>query len=306
MGIAEGTSVVYLPDTGKPYPLLIDFLATRFPKIPVETWVRRIAAGKVLTEEGRPITPATAYMPDRRLFYYREVAEEPALPFRERIVFHDDHLLVACKPHFLPVTPTGPYVRESLLGRLQAYTGNLALSPINRIDRETAGLVLFSTDKKSRGLYQQMFMEPGKVQKTYEAIAEFAEGSDRREWQVENRIETGAPWFRMKICPGPVNARTRLQLMETDRGRARFRLTPLTGKKHQLRLHLCGLGFTIVNDRLYPHLQEKREDDFSRPLQLLSRRIEFHDPRSGREMAFESSRHLSLFPAEAPHEPQYF
>lgn len=289
---------MYLPDTGKPYPLLIDFLAARFPKIPVETWVRRIAAGKVLTEEGRPVTPATAYMPDRRLFYYREVAEEPAVPFSERVVFHNDHLLVACKPHFLPVTPTGPYVRETLLARLQARTGNLALSPINRIDRETAGLVLLSTNKKSRGLYQQMFMDPGKIRKTYEAITEFAEGSDRSEWLVENRIETGEPWFRMKTCPGPVNARTRLQLVEIDRGRARFRLTPLTGKKHQLRLHLCNLGFAIVNDRLYPHLQQKREDDFSRPLQLLSRRIEFRDPQSGREMTFESSRQLSLIPAE--------
>ncbi|EKD40533.1 MAG: pseudouridine synthase, partial [uncultured bacterium] len=182
MGRAKGTSVVYLPDTGKPYPTLLEFFAGRFPKIPAETWAGRIATGKILTEEGRPITLSTAYIPDRRLFYFREVAEEPVVPFAEQIIFHNDHLLVACKPHFLPVTPTGPYVRETLLGRLQERTGNLSLSPINRIDRETAGLVLLSTNKASRGLYQQMFMAAGRMRKTYEAIAEFGEGDGRTEW----------------------------------------------------------------------------------------------------------------------------
>jgi len=298
MSISATPSIVYLPDTARPYPALLDFFALRFPKIPVETWVRRIDSGKVLTEEGRPVTLATPYTPDRRLFYFREVAEEPVIPFAERILFQNDHLLVACKPHFLPVTATGPYVRETLLERLKAATGNPQLSPINRIDRETAGLVLLSTDKKSRGAYQQMFMTEGLIRKTYEAIVEFNPACGRTEWLaeklVENRIEQGEPWFRMRSSNGPVNARTRLRLIETDGSHARFELSPLTGKKHQLRLHLSGLGFPIVGDRVYPELRPKSQDNFDCPLQLLSRRIEFRDPLSGAEMVFESRRRLTL------------
>lgn len=292
MSISATPSIVYLPDTAPPYPRLLDFFAERFPRVPVDIWVQRIAAGKVMTEEGLPITLETPYTPDRRLFYFREVAAEPVIPFAERILFHSDHLLVADKPHFLPVTATGPYVRETLLERLKEGTGLPHLSPINRIDRETAGLVLLSTRQETRGAYQRMFMEEGVVRKTYEAITACAPADDRSQWLVENRIEQGEPWFRMQCSAGPVNARTRLRLLETAGSRARFELFPLTGKKHQLRLHLAGLGFPILHDRLYPDLLPKSPDDFDRPLQLLSRAIEFRDPVSGAEMAFESPRRL--------------
>lgn len=291
MGIALGTSVVYLPDTGAPYPTLLDFLAGRFPKIPPQTWIERLSAGKVLTEEGQPVTLETRYLPNRRLFYYREVAEEPVIPLHEQILFQNEHLLVACKPPFLPVTPTGPYVRETLINRLKEQTGNRFLSPINRIDRETSGLVLVSANQKSRGAYQQLFMD-GQVRKTYAAVACFPGDSGQTEWLVENRIEAGEPWFRMRIRTGTVNARSHIRLVQVKGRLAVFELQPHTGKKHQLRLHLSGLGFPILHDRCYPTLQEKRQDDFSRPLQLLSQKIEFRDPLSGKEMLFETTRSL--------------
>ncbi len=293
MGISVGSSVVYLPDTGGPYPTLLSFLTGRFPKIPAKTWEHRLAAGKVLSEGGQPVGADTVYMPNQRLFYFREVEEEPAIPFQEQVIFGNAHLLVVCKPHFLPVTPSGPYVRETLINRLKESTGNPFLSPINRIDRETAGLVLISANPESRGRYQQLFMT-GDIRKTYEAVSHFAHPSRQTEWLVENRIETGEPWFRMRSGKGPVNARTRLLLAETGGTRARFLLFPLTGKKHQLRLHLSGLGFPLVNDRCYPTLLPKQPDDFNRPLQLLSRHIAFRDPLTGKEMAFESPRSLSL------------
>jgi tRNA pseudouridine32 synthase / 23S rRNA pseudouridine746 synthase len=284
---------VYLPDTGAPYPALVEFLARRFPKIPIETWIARITAGKVLTEEGQPVTLESRYLPDKRLFYYREVAKEPTIPFHEQIIFHNDHLLVACKPPFLPVTPTGPYVRETLLNRLKERTGNSSLSPLHRIDRETSGLVLISANKKSRGTYQQLFMN-GQVKKTYAAVTVFSGAGGRNEWLVENRVEQGEPWFRMRMAAGTVNARSLIRLVQAEGRRALFELHPLTGKKHQLRLHLSGLGFPIINDRCYPTLQEKRPDDFSRPLQLLSRKIEFRDPLSGENMVFVTARHLAF------------
>jgi tRNA pseudouridine32 synthase/23S rRNA pseudouridine746 synthase len=234
-------------------------------------------------------------MPNKRLFYFREVEKERAIPFQEQLLFSNDHLMVVCKPHFLPVTPSGPYVRETLLGRLKEATGNPFLSPINRIDRGTAGLVLISTNKETRGRYQQLFMD-GLVRKSYEAVTDFSEDCGQTEWLVENRIETGEPWFRMKTCEGKINARTRLRLLETQASQARFHLVPLTGKKHQLRIHLSGLNFPIVNDRYYPKLLPEMQDDFSRPLQLLSRKIEFRDPITGVEMSFESQRALKFVP----------
>jgi tRNA pseudouridine32 synthase/23S rRNA pseudouridine746 synthase len=266
----------------------------RFPNVSAQTWVDRIVAGKVLTEEGRPVNLDTAYQPNGRLFYFREVENEPVVPFQEQILFNNDHLMVVCKPHFLPVTPAGPYVRETLINRLKENTGNHFLSPINRIDRETAGIVLISVKKESRGLYQRMFME-GRVRKTYEAVAMYSRNfSQPAEWMVENRIETGEPWFRMQECAGPVNARSRIRLVEVTGSRARFVLFPITGKKHQLRIHLSGLGFPIVNDRYYPVLTPKKPDDFSRPLLLLSRKIEFQDPITGNDLVFESRRQLTL------------
>lgn len=293
MGISVSSSIVSMPDTKRPYPTLLEFLIRRFPKVPAQTWLERIATQKVLTEEGHPVTLATPYMPNKRLLYFREVEEEPVVPFQEQILFTNDHLMVACKPHFLPVTPGGPYVRESLINRLKEKTGNPFLSPINRIDRGTAGLVLISVNKATRGMYQQMFMD-GRVKKIYEAVANFAYNSGQTEWMVENRIERGEPWFRMKTCEGKVNARSRIRQIEVKGSRARFQLFPVTGKKHQLRIHLSGLGFPIVNDRYYPALLPEMLDDFNRPLQLLSRKIEFRDPLTGQDMSFESPRNVSF------------
>ena len=295
MGIALGASVVYLPDMGTPYPALLDFFTERFPQIPMQTWITRIVAGKILTEEGNPVTLTTPYLPDKRLFYFREVPEEPVIPFEEQILFQNDHLMVVCKPPFLPVTPGGPYVRETLINRLQERTGIPSLSPINRIDRETSGIVLVSVNKKSRGLYQQMFMK-GEVRKTYAAVTTFPNYNRQSEWLVANRIEVGEPWFRMRTCPGLINARSIIRLVQIKEQMALFELHPLTGKKHQLRLHLSGLGFPIIYDRCYPILQEKITDDFRHPLQLLSRKIDFRDPISGEDCVFESKRQLTSWP----------
>lgn len=282
-----------MPDMRRPYPTLLAFLVGRFPKISAQKWVERIATGKVLTEDGHPVTLDTQYIPNKRLFYFREVETEPVVPFQEQILFRNDHLMVACKPHFLPVTPGGPYVRETLINRLKENTGNPFLSPINRIDRGTAGLVLISVNKETRGLYQQLFMD-GLVRKTYEAVADFPYDSGQKEWLVENRIEQGEPWFRMKTGVGEVNARSLIKLVEVIGSQARLQLFPITGKKHQLRIHLSGLGFPIVHDRYYPTLMKETPDDFSRPLQLLSRKIQFRDPITGVEMSFESPRDLIL------------
>jgi tRNA pseudouridine32 synthase/23S rRNA pseudouridine746 synthase len=263
----------------------------RFPAISQEIWEKRIRAGKVLGERGTPITLDTGYTPFSRIFYFREVNSEPVIPFAEKILHLDDEILAACKPHFLPVTPGGRYVNECLLNRLRVSTGIEELAPLHRIDRETAGIVLFSVNKKSRGQYSTLFMN-GRIDKTYQALAACLPDQKTASWNIENRIERGEPGFRMKTVPGVVNARSVINLVKVKGETAHFTLKPQTGKTHQLRLHMSGIGFGILNDRYYPELQEESLDNFETPLQLVAQGVRFKDPLSGREREFVSERTL--------------
>jgi len=292
MGISKYPSVVTMPESKKPYPSILTFLCSRFPDVSPEAWENRISEGKVLDENSQQITLDAKYTPKKRIFYFREVTAEPLIPFAESILFIDNEILVACKPHFLPVTPGGKYVEECLLNRLRRSTGIENLAPLHRIDRETAGLVLFSVNKKSRGRYGTLFMN-GLVDKTYQALSSCLPDERITSWQVENRIEPGEPRFRMKVTPGMANARSSITLAEIKGEKARFILKPHTGKTHQLRLQMSGLGFGILNDRLYPELQDEREDDFATPLQLIATELRFTDPLSGRQLKFSSERQLA-------------
>lgn len=291
MTISRYCSTVTMPEAEKPYPTILGFLIKRFPHVRHNLWEQRILEGKVLDDNRNPITTDTEYTPFKRIFYFREIEKERIIPFTEKIIFQNDELLVSCKPHFLPVIPGGPYVAECLLNRLRKRTGNDALVPIHRIDRETAGIVLFSTNRKTRGLYNELFKQ-GKVEKTYQAVAECAHTPGKAEWMVDNRIVNGEPWFRMKTAPGKSNSRSIIKLVERKEKIARFLLNPLTGKTHQLRLHMSGLGFRILNDKYYPYLQPEKDDDFDNPLQLIAKMVKFHDPVTDKRMEFTSDREL--------------
>lgn len=281
-----------MPAAEKPYPTIISFLCRRFPAVSRDIWLKRISEGKVLDENHCQISQDRPYIPRQRLFYFREVSVEPCIPFAEKILYLDDKILVACKPHFLPVTPGGKYVDECLLNRLRHSTGIEELVPLHRIDRETAGLVLFSVNKNSRGCYGTLFMN-GHVTKTYQALSASIPAENENSWIVENRLERGVPLFRMQAVPGTTNARTSISLDGIRGMKARFTLHPHTGKTHQLRVHMSGLGFGILNDRYYPELQDERKDDFDSPLQLIAKELCFTDPLSGRKREFTSDRELA-------------
>jgi len=291
MAISAAPSKVTMPATTQPYPSILEFLTVRFPQIGKNCWQQRISAGKVLSDDGAPISLNTAYQPHHPLYYFREVADERQIPFQEQILFQSDHLLVACKPHFLPVIPGGGYVNECLLNRLRTRTGNRDLVPLHRIDRETAGVVMFSVNRATRGLYARLFAK-GMIEKSYQALAECSSNQDKNGWTVENRIVKGDPWFRMRTVPGPPNARSDIRLLERNGTIARFALFPITGKTHQLRIHMSGLGFRILNDRYYPELQPEQADDFDKPLRLIAKSVRFRDPVSGEELEFCSEREL--------------
>ena len=274
------------------WPSLLDGVCARFPRISRETWASRFSRGRVQDADGQPLAADMAYRTGMEVLYFREVADEVRVPFEEAIVHRDAHLLVADKPHFLPVTPSGGFVEQTLLARLRARTGLDSLVPLHRIDRGTAGLVMFSVEPKTRARYQALFPER-RIEKIYEAISASspADGFPRVH---RSRIERGEPFFRMREVDGPSNSETRIEPLEGDSdGVRRYRLQPVTGRKHQLRVHMAALGVPILNDPLYPQLQPEAGDDFTRPLQLLARSLRFLDPLDGRERVFESTLRLA-------------
>lgn len=271
---------------------ITDFLVQRFPDIPRAMWLERMATGEVFDEFGEAVTPARAYRGHMRLYYYRTLPAETRIPFDEELLFQDEHLVVVDKPHFLPVTPSGHYLQETLLVRLKSRLGIAGLSPIHRIDRETAGLVLFSVRPEERAAYQDLFRQR-EVSKWYEAIAPWRE--DLTFPRVcTSRIVEGQPFFRQTEVPGTPNSETHIELLEVSGPLARYGLSPVTGKKHQLRVHMYALGLPIVNDRVYPPLDPTPEDDYRYPLQLLAQSIAFDDPFTGERRQFTSKRRLKL------------
>lgn len=291
-----GPSRVGLPAGA--WPTLMDFLAQRFPGITRQTWLDRMAQGDVLLDCGTPLGPAlatqSAYPALRqqstRLFYYREVPNEPVIAAEERVLYEDAHLLVADKPHFLPVQPSGGYLAQTLLVRLKRKLGLQALVPIHRIDRDTAGLVLFSKQPSSRAAYCALFRQH-QVRKTYLAIAPWRADVPLPQTRRSRILEAGHFMLQHEV-EGTVNAITHIEVLEIRGALARYQLQPVTGQRHQLRVHMLALGLPILNDGLYPVLTPEGAADAARPLQLLAKSLAFTDPTSGQAHYFESLREL--------------
>lgn len=292
---SEGVSSsrVYLP-ADKHYPSLLDFFVSQFPHIEKSEWEARFNEGLVMTPDGQTVSPQDAYQPNTHLIYFRRLAKEPEIPFEEEILFQDAHIVVADKPHFLPVTPSGLYLHQTLLNRLKKKTGVQTLSPIHRIDRDTAGLVIFSVNPSERSQYQNLFRDRV-VKKVYEAIAPYSAALEKNLPMIyQSRLEESEHFLQMREVEGAPNADTEIEIMEVSKPWAKYRLTPGSGKKHQLRCHLNSLGIPIKGDQIYPILTPYQEYDldFSNPLQLLAKEIHFKDPISNESRSFFSKRAL--------------
>jgi tRNA pseudouridine32 synthase / 23S rRNA pseudouridine746 synthase len=267
----------------------MEFFGERYPQVDVETWNSRMSRGQVVDETGQPLNPTSAYRMGARIFYYRELVSEKPIPFLERVIYQDEHILVADKPHFLPVIPAGRFLHETLLIRLRSQVKLEDLVPLHRLDRETAGVVLFSVNRKTRGLYSLLFQDR-KIRKVYEALApapSYLQGPGLTLTR-RSRIVRGEPFFRMKEAAGEPNSETKIKVLKHSDSGNLYQLIPGTGRKHQLRVHLSALGIAIINDTLYPSMSFPEEDDFSKPLKLLAKSISFRDPLSGQERYFES------------------
>jgi len=283
----------------------IEFLVQRFPAIQREVWLQRFLEGGILNAGGINIGPNQSVLHETHLLYFRHVADEPTLPFKAQIIFQDEHLIVADKPHFMPVTPGGQYVQQSLLVQLKQDFNLPELSPIHRIDRETAGLVMFSVRAKDRNAYQQLFRLQ-QVQKTYEAIAGIPESSPLNlvfPITYKSMMASDEQFFKMRELTARECATTDQSNSETwidcveriSQALARYILKPVTGQRHQLRVHMNALGLPILGDRFYPHVkyQASEKDPLDQPLQLLAKTIAFLDPLTGTPRKFTSNLKLA-------------
>ncbi|MBC7916927.1 MAG: pseudouridine synthase [Rhodoferax sp.] len=283
-----GASCVVVP--AGPWPTVSDFLLHRFPRVAPAIWQQRLAQGDVTDDSGAVLSADSPCAPGQRIYYYREVEAEVPIPFEATVLWRNDDLLVADKPHFLPVMPSGKYVQETLLVRLKNELNLPELTPIHRIDRDTAGLVLFSIRAATRNAFAALFRER-RVSKTYECIAPW---NPVLPWPLHRatRIGNAQHFMQQSEEAGEVNAITDIAPVEVRGDWARYALKPLTGQRHQLRVHMHALGLPILNDGIYPILTPEDATDYDKPLQLLAKYLQFVDPVTQSTLEFESQLKL--------------
>ena len=280
-----------LPAEG-PWTTLRDHLVDRLPRVPPERIDAMLREKRIVGRDG-PLAPDAPFVPRARIWFHRDLPAEVPVPFEITVVHRDDALLVVDKPHFLATIPRGRHVVETALVRLRRDLDLPELSPAHRLDRTTAGLLMFVVRRELRGAYQTMFRDR-LVHKTYEAVAPNAAGLPLP-CSVCSRIVKERGVIAAREEPGPPNAETSIELLARRGGLGRYRLHPRTGRTHQLRLHMLGLGVPILGDDIYPVLTETAPDDFARPLQLLATRLEFTDPLTGRPRRFTTRADLQAW-----------
>ena len=292
-----GATRLHVPLTGS-WPTVSAYMVERFCHLEPERLRERFDRGDIVTADGSAVARDAPLGSVEFVWYYREPPAETRIPFEIEILHQDDHLVVVDKPHFLPTTPGGKFLQNSALVRLRNLLDIPDLAPIHRLDRATAGLLMFSTRPATRGAYQLMF-EKRQVQKVYEAVSALPEHGALPAFPVVYRTNIVKLRAQVRVQVDDTvapNSETLVELIRHDDRVVRTLLRPHSGKMHQLRVHLAGLGIGILNDRFYPELLADGPDDFTRPLQLLARELRFVDPLSGADREFTTRRTLQEAP----------
>lgn len=291
-----GATRLHLPHSG-PWPTASAYMIERFFHLDEQFLLERFDRGEIVAADGSALTRDTPLAAEEFVWYYREPPVETEIPFHHEILHQDDDLLVIDKPHFLPTTPAGRYLQNSALVRLRRQLDNADLAPIHRLDRATAGLLMFSTRPQTRGAYQLLFQNR-RIEKVYEAVSARPE-----DWEnpFPLTVRTHIQKLRGQVCvvvdpEKEPNSETAVELIDADDHVIHTLLKPHTGKMHQLRVHLASVGVGILHDNLYPILTDEKPDDHDRPLQLLARQLRFTDPLTGEEREFTTRRALQYAP----------
>ncbi|MEU4812146.1 RluA family pseudouridine synthase [Nocardia fluminea] len=280
-----------LPEDGQ-WATVRDHLVERLPRVDPARIDAMLVAGEIVDLAG-PLAPDAPFVPGGAVWFHRDLPVETEVPFEIGIVHRDDDILVIDKPHFLATIPRGQHILQTALVRLRNELDLPDLIPAHRLDRATAGLLLFVVNPARRGAYQTMFHRKT-VRKEYEAIAPY-DPELALPRTVRSRIIKEKQVLAAFEVAGEPNAETEVELVEHRDGLGRYRLRPHTGRTHQLRLHMNGLGVPILGDDFYPVITDKSVDDYTRPLQLLAASLEFTDPVSGAPRRFETRRELQAW-----------
>ncbi|MDH6133305.1 tRNA pseudouridine32 synthase/23S rRNA pseudouridine746 synthase [Kitasatospora sp. MAA4] len=281
-----------LPGEG-PWPTVRAYLLDHFPERLAGQVEAMLREGRFVGVDG-PLAPDAPFRPDGYLWFHRDLPDEVPVPFGIDVLYRDERLLVVDKPHFLATMPRGGHVTQTALARLRRDLDLPALSPAHRLDRLTAGLVMFVVAPEYRGAYQTLFRDH-LVRKEYEAIAPY-DPALALPRTVRSRILKERGVIAAQEVAGEPNSESRIELIERRGTLGRYRLLPLTGRTHQLRLHMSSLGLPLLGDPVYPVLLDAgAPEDFSHPLQLLARQLEFTDPVTGEQHRFTSRRSLQAW-----------
>ncbi|MGF6823194.1 tRNA pseudouridine32 synthase/23S rRNA pseudouridine746 synthase [Microbacterium sp. ZKA21] len=290
-----GATRLHVPLSGE-WPTVAAYMVERFHHLDADRLLARFDDGEIVGIDGSAVRRDTPLGAAEFVWYYREPSVETDIPFDIEVLHQDLDLVVIDKPHFLPSTPGGKYLQNSALVRLRRLLGNDDLTPIHRLDRATAGLLMFSARAETRGAYQLLFQNR-QVEKVYEAVS--ARPAEVPVFPIvyRNHIvkERGHVCVRVDAAREP-NSETLIELLPGDEHVVHTLLRPHSGKMHQLRVHLSALGLGILNDAFYPELLPEAPDDFARPLQLLAREVRFVDPLSGADREFVTRRTLAFAP----------
>lgn len=276
------------PADAPPWATMRDFLVERLPAKALVA--QMLDAGEFVDQAGRALSGDEEFRPHTFVWFHRPLAPEAEAPFPITVLEVNERFVVADKPHFMATTPRGAHVQQTALVKLRLALDLPELAPAHRLDRLTAGVLVFSARREYRGAYAGVFQSRSAV-KTYEALAPF-DPSLEFPRRVIGRIEKPRDSLQAELVAGEPNSETLVELVETRGTYARYRLSPVTGKTHQLRVHMADLGLPIVGDSLYPTIMNVAPDDFSNPLQLVARRLQFTDPVDGTARDYQSDTAL--------------
>ena len=305
---------------------IADYLIARFYPNDPQIIHARFNTGEVRLDDGTILTSDSPYMPGERIWYFRELADEPQLPSDMPVLYEDEHVLAIDKPHFLPTTPRGSYIAQTALTKLRVREQNPLLIPIHRLDRPTAGVLLFAKTVQARRPFQMMFQHR-QASKTYRAVAPVpadvtaaeqalsTEGLQVRSHIQKIRDQLQVQQLSEQECAAQgvePNTLTTVKILRTFTPSAQavegwraepalnkkqewalYDLEPHTGKTHQLRAHLNLLGSPILGDVLYPQVLPDTPDRPEYPLQLLAYSLHFEHPITGERVDLHSGRSLA-------------
>ena len=296
--IRKHTHISTLPANQRPGPLLA-YLAWRYDYLSEDEWRNEITRGKVSVNDRVEFSPDAVLRGKDQLAWDSGHIAEPAVDDRVGIIHQEGQFAVVDKPGNLPVHPAGRYFDHTLTRILEKRL-NRSVYAVQRLDRETSGVMLVAFDGKTASLLSEALAG---ATKEYLALVHgvFPEGEILVDWPLGADDASAVRKKRRAWSGGTEKAITRFESISSNGVFSLVRCFPQTGRLHQIRAHLLAIGFPIVGDKLYgrdeklflrfietgwtPELAEK----LLLPRQALhARRLRFSHPQTGREIHCEA------------------